>query len=699
MKKIKINFKKIKLKKINLKRIDFKKINLKKSKIKNKKIGSIRTKLIIYFSAIILLSSMALGLIALQSSSATLTQEAELALGTMASEAAKLTQSKIEVQKQALKMIALNKDIQEMDWEIQKSILHKQLDGTNFFALAVVTPDGTANYSNGTVAQLGDREYVQKAFQGETVISDTLVSRVTNDLVIMYATPIEDQGEVVGVLVGRANGYSLSEIVKGIGYGDSGYSYVINNSGTVVAHLDRQKVMKQFTPIEEYKNDTSLKSIAQLFEKILAEKTGVSSYSFEGRDLYTGYAPIEDSNWTFVINADKKEVLSALPLIQRTIFGVAGIILVFSIILVFILGTKMTKPIIQAVHHAKKIAGLDITEDFPQTFLQQKDEIGDLSRALQGMTNNLREIIEEIKDSSEQVAATSEELTATSQQAATAAEEVSRTAEEIAVSASNQARNTEEGSTKGNLLGQYIDQDQEYVGDLNNASSHVIEVVNGGLEEIENLSKITEESSRATKEIYEVILKTSDSSNKIGQASEVIASIAAQTNLLALNAAIEAARAGEAGRGFAVVAEEIRNLAEQSSSSTKAIDEMVQELQNNAQNAVRSIERVTTIAHEQASSVTSSKGKYMQIDEAMKGSEKAVVQLNVLVEEMEKMKDDILDTLQSLSAIAEENSASTQEVTASMEEQTAAVEEVASSSENLSELAQRLQKIIDRFKV
>ena len=138
--------------------------------------------------------------------------------------------------------------------------------------------------------------------------------------------------------------------------------------------------------------------------------------------------------------------------------------------------------------------------------------------------------------------------------------------EGIAGGASEQARQTEDGATKADLLGHTIDQDIEYIGNLNNASLRVANVIDEGLVEIENLYNITEESNIAAKGIFDIIVKTNESSTKISQASNVISSIAEQTNLLALNAAIEAARAGEAGKGFAVVAEEIRKLAEQSAS-------------------------------------------------------------------------------------------------------------------------------------
>jgi methyl-accepting chemotaxis protein len=660
---------------------------------------SIKVKLVAYFSILILLSSFALGLISIQRASSSLKEEAESALSLIAYESARLTESRIETQIRTLGMIAGQIDIQSMDWVVQQPILVSQLENTNFLAMAVVQPDGTAYYSDGTTSQLGDRDYIKKAFSGEANVSDLLISKVTNGTVLMFAAPIESNGEVVGVLIGRGDGNALSEITNDTGYGENGYGYMINGSGTIVAHPDSEKVMNQYNPINEVKNDKSQKSVAMQFEKMIKEKTGVSTYFFEGNDLYAGYMPVDGTNWIMVINANKKDVLDAIPALQKTILILMAIIVAVSIGFIFIIGNSITNPIINAVKHIQNMANLDITNDVPDAYLKMKDETGKLGKAMQSLTDNLRGIVREINNSSEQVAAASEELTATSQQSATAAEEVTKTIEEIARGASEQAQNTEEGTSKSNLLGETIEKNINYAKQLNSASNKVAEVVDEGLIEVDQLLKITKESNEAASGIYDVILKTNESSNKIGQASSVIASIAEQTNLLALNAAIEAARAGEAGRGFSVVAEEIRKLAEQSSISTKSIDEIVNELQKNAQEAVKTMERVAIISKEQSNSVVVTKDKYVLISQAMKEAIMALEQLNVSEVEMDKMKNQIMDTLQNLSAIAEENSAATEEVTASMEEQAASIEEIAGASEGLSNLAQGLQTIISKFKI
>lgn len=660
---------------------------------------SIKTKLIINFSVLILVSSMILGLTAVIISRNSLTKEAEKSLYSLAHEDSKLTASRVEIQKRTIEMLALNKDLENMDMKIIQPILKVLVKKTDFLDMAVVEMNGTAHYSDGSTSELGDRDYIIKALAGELVISDVIISKVTNEPVIMVAAPIVKNSKIVGALIGRQDGNALSEIVKDTGYGKEGYGYIINSKGIVTAHQDIEKVRNQFSPIEAAKTDSSLQSVSNLFEKILNEKSGVSTYHYGGKDLYAGYAAIEGTDWIFVITASQQEVLSAIPTLQNIIMVVLAIILIISIVITYMIGNSITQPIIKTVRHSEQIAQLNISSNVEQKYLSRKDEIGILSRSLQSITDSIRGIVGEINVASERLATASEELTATSQQSANASEEVSTTVEEIATGASDQARHTMDGSIKANVLGAVIEKDQDYLKNLNTATEKVADVLNKGLKEIEYLSKKTEENNAASKEIHGIILKTDESSNKIGQASSVISSIAAQTNLLALNAAIEAARAGEAGKGFSVVADEIRKLAELSASSTQDIDEMVKDLQRNSQDAVKTIEEMAIVIKEQTESVKNSKSSYLAIDEAIKNAESAVSQLNVSSEEMDKMKNEILDALQNLSAIAEENSAATQEVTASMEEQTASVEEIANSSEELADLAQNLQQIINKFTI
>lgn len=667
-------------------------------KIRAFQMKSIKTELIVYFSALILVASIIIGFISIRNASDAVIEEAENGIKAVADSSSRVIEARIQVQEQALEIIAGMADVQSMDWDKQRPILLKQIEETEFVDLGIVSPDGKATYSDGSIVELGEKDYFKKALSGQSNVSDLLMSEATSNLSIIYAAPIESGGGVIGVLIGRRDGTVLSDAIEDIAYGEKGYAYIINDEGTVVAHRERDRVLNQYNPIEETKDDKGQESVARLFESMISEKTGIDEYKLDGQDLYAGFAPIEGSDWILAVTADSGEVLSTIPKMRNGIMISIAAILLFSVGIIYFIGNAISKPIILAVKHSEKIADLDFSQDVPEEFLEKKDEIGSLSKGFQRLTDSLRQILKEIDESSERVAATSEELTATTQQSAAAAEEVSKTTEEIAKGASDQAFNTERGASRALLLGEVIEKDSHQMQELNTSSQQVSIVVDEGLKEIENLSKITEESNIATKEIYEVILKTNESSSKIGQASNVIASISEQTNLLALNAAIEAARAGDAGRGFAVVAEEIRKLAEQSSTSTMDIDKIVNDLQENAKNAVSTMERVSVIADEQSHSVIENKDKYIVIAKAMGEAENSVSLLNISSEEMDKMKDEILSNLENLSAIAEENSAATEEVTASMEEQSAAIEEIASASEDLSGLAQDLQAVIARFK-
>ncbi|MDF2511054.1 MAG: methyl-accepting chemotaxis sensory transducer [Herbinix sp.] len=663
---------------------------------------SLKFKLLFGMMLLVILLPLCISLISMFLFQTVLTRNAQSTVELLADDGSKLVSSRMDVLEVELTKLAQQDDILSMDTTIQLSYLKKQLMNTEYMEFAVINKDGAAKYTDGSESELGDRDYFQKALKGETNVSDVLISKVTGQPVVIIATPIKDSPDstdVKGVLIGRMDGNTLSEITSDAGYGEEGYAYIINDQGQIIAHPKSELVLGQFNPIKEVAENPSYQSLADSEQIIIKNQYGSTTYDYEGKTLFAGFQKIEGTNWFMVVTAVKDEALSSIGMIFRVIWIVLAVGILIAVPIGYLVGNSITKPISIMARISNRIAALDITENVEEKYLKKKDEIGTLAVAMQNITGSLRSILHEVTDSAVELSSTAQQLTATAEQSATASDEVSRTVEEIAKGASDQAVNTENGSEQAINLGNIIDQNRGYMSDMNHVFEKITGVVNDGLKEIRHLADISDESSKATKEIYDIILKTNESAAQIGDSSSVIASIAEQTNLLALNASIEAARAGEAGKGFAVVADEIKKLAGQSSKSTEYIDGVVRELQEVVTSAVETVKKVNLISEEQSVSVGNTKAKYKSIRSTVDESQEAIGLLNTSVEEMTKAKNDIMDMLQTLSAIAEENAASTEEASSAMLEQSTSIEEIANSSERLSGLAVSLQDIISKFKL
>jgi methyl-accepting chemotaxis protein len=660
---------------------------------------SIKTKLIISVSILILSVTIIIGGISIVIGYRSLKEESEYSLKLLASEGARLTESRMQSLISTLNMVAMKTEITNMEWEVDVTELKDELRKTNFIDIGFVLPNGYTYYTDGTVRLMSDRIYVVEALEGKAEISDVIISRVTRKPEIEVAVPVLKGGEVIGALLGRMEADSLSEITKDIGYGENGYSFMVNNQGTIIAHPDTEKVIERFNPIEESIDNTNLRIQANAFQKIIQDKSGIINFEYEESILYAGYAPIEGTDWIFVITADQEEVMSSIPKMIRIILIIMLIVFALSLGIVYLLEITLTRPLIEMTKQSKRLGDLDIREDIDEIYLKQKDEIGTLSKAFQTLTINLRDIIKEITNSANRVSDTAQQLTATSQQSAIISEEISHTIEEIARGAMEQVKDTESGLSQVELLGNKIELNHQHMINLNTTTEQVTNLVKDGFNDIDRLTLLTNENDLATKNTCDIMLNMKNSSVQIGDASKIISNMAKQTTLLALNATIEAARAGEAGKGFAVVAEEIQNMADQSTKSIHYIDLIVNELQKNIGWAVDSMKQISTTSEEQHKSVLATITKYNDISKAMNQSEMAVAELNSSEKEMEIANNEIKIMLYSLTAIAEQNAAGTQQAASTMEEQTATTQVIADVCDRLTQLAENLRITITRFNV
>lgn len=445
-----------------------------------------------------------------------------------------------------------------------------------------------------------------------------------------------------------------------------------------------------------------MSDVPEVVEAISEERIVASDMVFSDSDVLDMIYPIMingENQGAFRVGFEMSNVNSA---IRRNIISVALIGLLAIALLVFILyrtSTEILRVINDLRQDMEYMAEGDFSTEVPEEMLVREDEFGEIARADFTMKESIRDILKNVTDRAEIVAAHSEEMTATANQSAVSAQELTTVIQEIAETSSNQAHDVENGANAVEELDRVLAINNLNLSTLNNSTEEVNTLKDEGIELVRDLVDKTEETREAIREIGAVITDTNMSADNIVRAIGMIKDISDQTNLLALNASIEAARAGEAGAGFAVVAEEIRTLAEDSSRFTGEIETIVNDLTSKTLTAVDTMETVDEMIDLQGDSVDRTDVKFEGISSALEQIQEAINEVNQSNEAIAEQEAELGRLIENLAAVAQENAAGSEEASASVDEQNVVMSEISNASEELAETAEKLNSAVSIFKI
>ncbi|EJM07473.1 methyl-accepting chemotaxis protein [Pseudomonas sp. GM24] len=466
----------------------------------------------------------------------------------------------------------------------------------------------------------------------------------------------------------------LSKLLQQARYQVRGYTYSGKADAEQPALTAIDNALKNLESLPSRVPDQHIANLQQATDSLKAYRAAVAQ--FRDSQVKNAAALANMSAQGDILIAVSKKLTESQTVVRDTdaaraknlLLIATALAVAFGLLAAWAITRQIIIPLNQTLKVAERVAAGDLTHNLVSL---RRDELGQLQRSMQSMTQGLRELVGGISDGVTQIASAAEELSAVTEQTSAGVnnqkietDQVATAMNEMAATVQEVARNAEEASEAAVAADQQAREGDKVVGEA--------------IAQIERLAVEVGHSTEAMGELKR-------ESDKIGSVLDVIKSVAQQTNLLALNAAIEAARAGEAGRGFAVVADEVRSLAQRTQKSTEEIEELIVGLQNGTQ-------QVATIMDNSRTLTDSS----VELTRRAGGSLESITRT---VSAIQAMNQQIAAAAEQQSAVAEEINRSVLNVRDVSDQTSAASEETAASSVELARLGTHLQMLVGRFKV
>ena len=353
---------------------------------------SLSAKFSLYFAIVVLITSAAIGGISykiaydnlvveagkqLQLSSDKLYEELDGSFTLVENSASILTQL------ESVRNVSLSASTTENTIAVQTLKSFGEELGKKAEGIFIANPSGTIVLDSVEGAYKGldiaDRHYFKNALSGQGAWSHVVQSKYSDQAVSVYALPIENGKRIKGVVGIVIKFNEVSKIVSQTQVGESGYAYMIDDTGLVVSHKDSSKVLTE--NLKEIDNE----NIQAMAEDMIIGGTGVATYTHEGISKLNIYRPFR--NWSVSVNLCEREYLATALSLKRVILSLSSVFVVIAMFGGIIFMTQLVKPIAKAKDAMEQVALGDL-----EVFLEvnRDDEIGMLGCAFNEMVAEMK---------------------------------------------------------------------------------------------------------------------------------------------------------------------------------------------------------------------------------------------------------------------------------------------------------------------
>lgn len=375
---------------------------------------------------------------------------------------------------------------------------------------------------------------------------------------------------------------------------------------------------------------------------------------------------------------------------------VSLLIMLIAIAIAILFSRILIRPIKLMSNRLETFSNGDFTVGFEH---RSSDEIGTMANALNHMQQTLKAMVEDIQRNAILVSKNSVSLTSVCEDTQSVGEGISKASIELAAASSDLASNSSQGFSQLNQLADEITAISKRTNAMKEYIERTLEAKTIGSNGILELKNAIEENVRVSTKIKELVELLMDKSQGINDITTVIKAISDQIKLLALNAMIESARAGENGKGFAVVAQEIGKLSAQTASSISGIERLTVEVS-------AAIEETQDYVHKGAEVIINTTSVSNDTEQAFdnigESINNIVDEIKILIKKIDQInqdKNDVVTSIENISAIAQETTSSTEEISSSLEIQLTQIEHASDSAHNLEEIAKELEGLITKFRI